>query len=333
MDTSSMMPAGKTIINMGDTGSGSHTDPALLALMSGQHSMLSAQNSGGLLGGGGGLLPLLIGAFLFGGNRLGLGGIGAGVAAGGAALAAESIMTSKDISSQLNTFQSWAQSNASTLASQLCTSSSNIINAVNNVNQQMFQAFVGQAQAQTAQMNNMQSTITAQNTVGFTNVNDRLASINQNLSDKISLIGSQIDDDINQVQSTIAAGFSAGQLSECQTQNLINMVGATNTAAIQQAITSGNYALATQIANCCCENRLAIANQNALIERNTAALSNQINIQTCDIKSAIATDGQATRALLNDQRITDLESQLADQKSAVRDAAILAAIAKNGDHH
>lgn len=58
-------------------------------------------------------------------------------------------------------------------------------------------------------------------------------------------------------------------------------------------------------------------NQNALIERNTAALSNQINMQTCEIKQAISTDGQATRALINDLRLAEVQEELASTKAAL----------------
>ena len=89
------------------------------------------------------------------------GGAGHGGGHGGGhfaaeALASQSIFTPKDTSAQLAQFQSWAQTNSQALSTQLCTSSANVINAVNGVNDRMFQAFVAQAQAQTAQVNNMQ---------------------------------------------------------------------------------------------------------------------------------------------------------------------------------
>lgn len=57
-----------------------------------------------------------------------------------------------------------------------------------------------------------------------------------------------------------------------------------------------------QIANCCCENRLAISEQ-------TNALTN-----------AIHSDGEATRALITQNRIADLEYQLNQANNAVANA-------------
>jgi hypothetical protein len=288
-------------------------------------AMLGGGNRGGLFGSGGNdIMSLLVGAFLFGGRGLGglggWGGVGPAAAGAGAfaaeAVAAQSIFTPKDTAAQLNTFQSWAQTNAATLAQQLCTSSANIISAVNGVNQQMFQAFVAQAQAQTAQLNNMQATLTAQETVNANAINAHINTMEDNLNN-----------DIHDVEKSISAGFSAGQLAECQTQNLVQ-----STAANTNQLTAMQFCqLARQLAECCCENRLAIANQNALIERNTAAvqnqasanyaaLSNQLNMQTCEIKQAISSDGQATRALINDNRMQDLQAQLNDTKAALNNS-------------
>lgn len=280
-------------------------DPSMLAMMAGNRG-------GGLLGGSDGLLPLLIGAFLFGGGRgmWGLGGAGP-VAGAGAfaaeAVAAQSIYTPKDTAAQLNTFQSWAQNNAAALAQQLCTSSANIVSTVTNVNDRLFAAFVAQAQAQTAQLNDLGRSFTDQ-------INTQTQTIQNGFG--------RIADGQGAILGQMASGFSAGALAECQTQNLINQTGC-------DVKTSANLqfqSLSRQLAECCCENRLAIANQNALIERNTAAISNQLNLQTCEIKSAISADGQATRALLNDNRMHDLETQLADAKAATREAEIIAAI-------
>lgn len=298
-------------------------------------AMFAAGNrNDGLFGGsGGGLLPLLIGAFLFGGGR-GMWGLGGGPAAGAGAFAAESIAaqslyTPKDTAAQLATFQSWAQTNAAALAQQCCTSSANIINAVNGVNDRMFAAFVAQAQAQTAQLNNMQATLTAQGTSESNAINAHLNTMEDNLNN-----------DIHDAEKAINAGFAAGQLAECQTQNLVNATTADSNFKNAQQF----CALAKQLAECCCENRLAIANQNSLIERNTAAiqsqaaanyaaLANQLNLQTCEIKTAISADGQATRALIQANQLDALRGELADSKSAVRDAQLLAALKPHHGHH
>lgn len=314
MDTSYSTPTptiGKMHIDA--AGSGGGVDPTLLAL--------AGNRGGGFLGGNGengGLLMLLLlamfqrGGGLFGGNG----------AAGGDAVAAASISTSKDVMAQLNTFQSWAQNNASQLAQQCCCSTQQIMAAVSGVSDKLFQAFVAQSQAQTAQLNNTQAVLTAQATSNADAINAHVNTMEDNLNN-----------DIHDVEKAISSGFSAGALQECQTQNLVQSTTAGLQAALSSAITSGNYALAQQLAACCCENRLAIANQNSLIEKNTASLQNQLNMQTCEIKQAISADGQATRALMNDNRMQDLQAQLADAKSAIRDQTILGAINRRCGGH
>lgn len=118
---------------------------------------------------------------------------------------------------------------------------------------------------------------------------------------------------INGLEKTLDTGFAATNLGICQTQNLIQSTACDNkTTTIAQA-----NALSQQLAACCCENRLAISQQNALIESKTATLQNQINMQTCEIKQAISTDGQATRALINDLRLAEVQEELASTKAAL----------------
>jgi hypothetical protein len=137
-----------------------------------------------------------------------------------------------------------------------------------------------------------------------------------------------LNDDIHDVEKQLAAGLAAQQLAECHTQNLIS----SSKADSDFKNASQFCALAKQLAECCCENRLAIANQNALIERNTAALSNQMSTQTCEIKQAISADGQATRALIQQINTDNIQAQLADAKAALRDQQIIAACAHRHHH-
>lgn len=243
------------------TPSASGTDPLVAA------ALMRGGNDGLLGGGVNGLLPLLIGAFLFGNGRNGLFGNTGG--AGGDAVAAASITTSKDVMAQLNTFQSWAQTNAASLAQQLCCSTASITAAVNALSPQMYQIASQQALALSQ---------------GFAGV-----------------------------ERTMDSGFAAGALAQCQTQNLVG----TSSADVKFATSQGFNALAQQLAACCCENRLAVANQTALIERNTAALANQLNVQTCELKQATAASTAAILEKLNQQDLDSLRSQLSDAKAAL----------------
>ena len=295
-------------------------DAAMLAALGG------GNNGGGLFGGnGGGLLPLLIGAFLFGGRGGLLGGAGVGPAGAGAfaaeSVAAQSIFTPKDTSLQLSSFQNWAQSNATALATQLagidkslCCSSRDIIAAVNALTPQVFQSFA----AQSTQM-----------LTGFNNVTSEINGMEGELQNHIAEARNAVSAGFFNVEKTLDSGFAATALANCQTQNLIQSTGCdVKTSSLQSFA-----AMAQQLAACCCENRLAVANQNALIERNTAAinaqsasqyaaLANQLNMQTCEIKQAISADGQATRALIQANELDALRTELADAKAALRGGSV-----------
>lgn len=294
-----LSPIHKLII--GDTAPRGGTDPMLAAAL--------ARDGGGLFGGGGnGLMALLLGAFLFGGRNGGFfGGGNSGV--GGDALAAQSLVTPKDTNNQLAAFQAWAAANAQTLSTQLCTSSAAITSAVNALTPQMFQSFASQAQQMCS---------------GFHNVVQEIGEAEGELQNHIGDLRNATMAGFANTDKSLDAGFAAAALANCNTQNLINSTSCDVKFTTAQQFT----ALAQQLANCCCENRLAVANQNALIERSTAAiqtsaaanyaaLANQLNMQTCDIKQAILADGAATRALIQANETDRLREQLADAKTAL----------------
>lgn len=287
-----------------DAATPTGTDPLALAMLSG--------NRGGMFGNGenGGLLMLLLLA-MFRGNGGFLGN-------GGGDAAAQALSTSKDVMAQLNTFQSWAANNATQIQQaicgidkSLCSSTGQIVQAVNALTPQMYQAFANQ----TAVLTTMNQ-----------NIGDRLNNINSDLTTTTQLLSKQISEVSAASAMATANGFAAGALAECQTQNLVNTTASQTQFNTAQGFTN----LSQRLSDCCCENRLAIANQNALIERNTAALSNQMSMQTCEIKQAISADGQATRALIQANQLDEVRQQLADAKAQVSNlsqtAAIIAAI-------
>lgn len=110
---------------------------------------------------------------------------------------------------------------------------------------------------------------------------------------------------------------------------------------IQNAIQSGNASIASQICQCCCENRLAIANQTNTLQtqmaanqaadqlavcQQTNALSNQAERNTRDIVDAIS----AQSVMIND-KFCDLEKrELQDKITALTaDNALLRSNADN----
>ena len=70
---------------------------------------------------------------------------------------------------------------------------------------------------------------------------------------------------------------------------------------LNQAIMGTGNALSRQLGDCCCENRLAVANLGAQMDR-----------QTCEITTAIKAEAAATRAMLQEDTIQRLRDQVAD---------------------
>lgn len=98
-------------------------------------------------------------------------------------------------------------------------------------------------------------------------------------------------------QQEILFGQQFGQLNDRLT-NIGNGI-CDSTFALNNAITNEGRALQTQIANCCCENRLGIANLGA-----------QMNQNTCDVVTAIHAEGESTRQLIQTNEIQSLRDKV-----------------------
>lgn len=107
----------------------------------------------------------------------------------------------------------------------------------------------------------------------FGQINDRLS----NLGNGICNLGYEMQGNIGQLGKEVALA-QAG----------------TNTTILQ----TGN-GIQSQLAECCCENRLATANLSAQIDR-----------QTCDITTAIHAEGEQTRALMQANEIQALRDKV-----------------------
>ena len=97
-------------------------------------------------------------------------------------------------------------------------------------------------------------------------------------------------------QQEILFGQQFGQLNDRLT-NIGNGI-CDSTFALNNSITAEGRALQAQLAECCCENRLATANLGAQVDR-----------QTCDITAAIHAEGEATRALIQTNEIQALRDK------------------------
>lgn len=98
-------------------------------------------------------------------------------------------------------------------------------------------------------------------------------------------------------QQEILFGQQFGQLND-----KLNSIGngiCDSTFALNNSITNEGRQLSGQLAECCCENRLATANLAAQMDR-----------QTCDITTAIHAEGEATRALIQTNEIQALRDKV-----------------------
>ena len=122
--------------------------------------------------------------------------------------------------------------------------------------------------------------------------------------------------DITRDQASNALRNETGQ------SQILASVAATNSANI-----SGQKDLSAAIAKCCCDNLLSQKDTQRIIsdtscetqraiERCCCDTQNAIAMQTHAITTAICNDGQLTRALITDNRMQDLQTQLSDCKTA-----------------
>lgn len=122
----------------------------------------------------------------------------------------------------------------------------------------------------------------------------------------ISNLATQLNCTEGQIQNAISALTS-------QVQSVGNQVGMSGMQTIN-ALQQGNMQIAQQLANCCCENRLAICQQtNALQssinnvangqERGFANVAYETQRQTCDLHNAIK---DSTQTLLDGQKQAEM---------------------------
>lgn len=114
-----------------------------------------------------------------------------------------------------------------------------------------------------------------ENAVG--RLSDQTQQQTQTLGNGICNLGYEMQGNISQLGKEVALGQSG----------------------INQNIMSEGNTIQRQIAECCCDNRLATANLSAQMDR-----------QTCDITSAIHAEGEATRALMQTNEIQALRDKV-----------------------
>lgn len=171
-----------------------------------------------------------------------------------------------------------------------------------------------------------QSTYDLGNLINNDNGRDLLMQAIHGNADAISQLSTTLNCDINSINSAINAVMSS-------VQGVGNQVGMSSQQIIN-AIQAGNGMVASKLADCCCENRLAISQQtNALQnsisgvssaqDRGFAAVAYATQQQTCDIQNSIkdATDkiiaGQTAAEMREMQNKIDSLRELNSQKDVI----------------
>lgn len=171
---------------------------------------------------------------------------------------------------------------------------------------------------------------------GFDNqaVISKLDGINGGLCDGFYAQNTNMLTGFGNLQNAVQTGFAGVDNAICnlgyQTQQGFNATQVANMQgnfALQQAINADTVAnmqntnaLSTQLANCCCENRAAIAQVRYDMAQNTCSLQNTINNNTRDI---IESQNAGTRAILDylcQDKIATLQAENQSLKLAASQA-------------
>ena len=154
--------------------------------------------------------------------------------------------------------------------------------------------------------------------------------ISTNLCNGFSGVNQALCSGFAGVNATINQGFSAAEASD-NARQIANMQQAFNT---QTASTGGLTALQSQLAQCCCDNRLATANLNSTILAENCAdravvsdgIRDILQNQTANTQALINTTNQAVQGVYDkicqlelnakNERIAELQNQLTQAQLA-----------------
>lgn len=148
----------------------------------------------------------------------------------------------------------------------------------------------------------------------------------------ISNLATQLSCSEGQIQSAIAA-------LSTQMQNVGNQVGMSGMQVIN-ALQQGNMQIAQQIAQCCCDNKMAICQQTNTLqtainnvatgqERGLSSIAYETQRQTCELNSAIK---NSTQLILDGQRAAEMREMqnkidlLREENSAYKSSAMTSQI-------
>lgn len=115
---------------------------------------------------------------------------------------------------------------------------------------------------------------------------------------------SNIQQSINGLGLTVVQGQGNSNLTACQGFNGINTAVLTSANQVNNVLAQGFAGINTAISNSGSDTRFAISN-----------LGQQMQECCCNLRTAIASEGAATRELIQSNFITDLQTKLCDEKA------------------
>lgn len=129
----------------------------------------------------------------------------------------------------------------------------------------------------------------------FATIERKLDGINNGICDSTFALNNTINTGFFGVQNSLTQGFSG-----------------VNTALLQ-----GNYALSSQLANCCCGLEKGQMETNYLNAQNTCAITNNATMNTRDIIEAVNTNYRALHDEIVANRIEDKNAQIQAQQNEI----------------
>ena len=129
----------------------------------------------------------------------------------------------------------------------------------------------------------------------FATIERKLDSVNSGICDATFALNNTINNGFFGVQNSLTQGFSG-----------------LNTALLQ-----GNYALGSQLADCCCKTQRAIDGVNYNLATNTCAITTNATMNTRDIIEAVNANYRALHDEIVTNRIEDKNAQIQAQQNEI----------------
>ena len=130
---------------------------------------------------------------------------------------------------------------------------------------------------------------------GAPNIYGKLDGITYGISDATFALNNNITNGFFGVQNSLTQGF----------------------AGLNTGLLQGNYALSSQLADCCCKTQRAIDGVNYNMATNTCAITNNATMNTRDIIEAVNANYRALHEEIVANRIEDKNAQITAQQNEI----------------